>query len=219
MIRSALLILFLVFSTKLFPQTKIIFDVGEIISPIDLNIIPHHPKKYNFYSLKLTRNFKYQNDKWIRVIGSEIKLDSQIDKFGFSLKIFYNLTNSFNDIQQKPQQKLLNEVPYNISPGLFYQNGKFKYNIQYGIFGPRLFRIGDLGLPDIYNLPKNTFNLLIVSRVSRKLETKIGVQNIINRENNLMEDSNWNGIVDGDDLIISKIRDGQYLTLGIILRL
>ena len=111
MIRSALLILFLVFSTKLFPQTKIIFDVGEIISPIDLNIIPHHPKKYNFYSLKLTRNFKYQNDKWIRVIGSEIKLDSQIDKFGFSLKIFYNLTNSFNDIQQKPQQKLLNEVP------------------------------------------------------------------------------------------------------------
>lgn len=121
---------------------------------------------------------------------------------------------------------LQGQSPYIINTGLFYndiENG-FSANLAYNTFGKRIFAVGDVNFPTIYELQRHSVDLS-VSKTIRKtmtgksLEVKVGIEDLLNYKYRFYQDSNVDGkIGDADDKIFSY-RTGTYFTGGITWKL
>ena len=64
-------------------------------------------------------------------------------------------------------------------------------------------------------MPRNVLDLSVTKALGQHFELKAGVQDILNQQVRLIQNSNRDAKVDGTDEDFIKFRRGSYTTLGV----
>jgi len=122
---------------------------------------------------------------------------------------------------QDRNRPMMGQAPYIANAGLYYQNEKavLSVNVVYNVVGPRLFAAGSAFDPDIYEMPRHMLDLNLRKGLGKRFEVYASVKNILNAPFALIQDSDRNGIVNEVDEAIFHFRDGQLITLGVVVNL
>ncbi len=117
---------------------------------------------------------------------------------------------------------LQGQSPYVVNTSIYYDNPEtgLQVSAQYNVFGKRIYAVGDKDSnANQYEMPRNQVDLTISKELSRHLELKFGIQDILNQRYRLVQDSNRDKKITKVDETIQTYRWGQYATLGVIWRL
>jgi len=115
------------------------------------------------------------------------------------------------------------QSPYLINMGAYYSNpvSGWQANILYNVAGPRIFIVGNIDAPTIYEMPRNVVDINIAKTFAKKYEVRLGIQDLLNAPFRFAQDFNGDLKISRD--ITSKnasadqnyllFRRGQYVTL------
>ena len=114
------------------------------------------------------------------------------------------------------------QSPYVFNAGAYYNHPDkgFQMSLQYNVFGKRIFAVGDKDAnPNQYEMPRNQIDLTITKELNQHFEFRFGIQDILNQQYRLIQDSNRDKEITDVDEVIQAYRFGQYTTLGVIWKL
>ncbi|MBX2961445.1 MAG: carboxypeptidase-like regulatory domain-containing protein [Cyclobacteriaceae bacterium] len=118
---------------------------------------------------------------------------------------------------QQQKRELQGQSPYIFNTGLYYADDAkdFSVSVAYNIFGQRIFQVGDINFPSVYELPRNQLDMQI-SKVFGRLETKLNIQNLLNAEFRFYQDTDVNNKIDvnSTDAPILKYKIGQQISFN-----
>ncbi len=120
--------------------------------------------------------------------------------------------------QKTNSRQMQGQSPYIVNAGAFYQNPSNSFNISvlYNVVGKRIFMIGYDEYSDIYEMPRHGLDVSLSKSLSKGLDLKAGVRDLLNNEFILMQDSNADGIFNAvTDQVIEKFYPGRTFSLGI----
>jgi outer membrane receptor protein involved in Fe transport len=116
------------------------------------------------------------------------------------------------------ERPLQGQSAYVANASVYYNNLEkgWQVSLQYNVFGKRIVVVGDQNNPDQYELPRNQIDLTISKQLSDRLELKFGVQDILNQDYHVKQDSNGDKDITAVDETIQRYKFGQYTSLGIV---
>ncbi|GLU54006.1 TonB-dependent receptor [Dyadobacter frigoris] len=130
----------------------------------------------------------------------------------------YDLTGITD--KKRPMQ---NQSPYLVNAGLYYAepNSGWQWNILYNVFGQRIFAVGNMNNPTVYEMPRNVVDLNISKKFRNNLEIRLGIQDLLNQNVRFSQDFNHDGKIGSDvtsktasaDQDVRKFKRGSYFTL------
>lgn len=162
--------------------------------------------------------------------GVELEVRKSLSSLGVSrflhnLSVNMNASYIFSEVDlgsqagfQQQRRQLQGQSPYLYNVGLFYNDAQkgFSTSVAYNIFGQRIFAVGDINFPSIYELPRHSLDMQIAKSFGR-LETKFNVQNLLNAMYRFYQDTDVNNKIelDGRDAPILQYQIGQQFSLGL----
>lgn len=173
----------------------------------------------------------YGNADLATAYGVELEFKKSLSSLGvskFLRNTFVNLNTSFifsevdlgsQATAQQQVRQLQGQSPYLINVGTYYNDDEknFAVSAAYNIFGPRIFAVGDVNFPSIYELPRHSLDLQ-VSKTFGKFETKLNIQNLLNARYRFYQDTDVDNKIDlegGRDASILAYKLGQQVSLGV----
>jgi TonB-dependent receptor len=124
---------------------------------------------------------------------------------------------------QQISRPMQGQSPYIINAGLFYNDDDsgLQANVQYNIFGKRISFVGLLGAPTWWEMPRHNLDLTVSKRLSKRTDLRLGVSDLLNARWYIREDANLdNDLTDSQsNKIVRSTRNGQYITLGVTVKL
>nr|WP_293837790.1 TonB-dependent receptor [uncultured Arsenicibacter sp.] len=124
------------------------------------------------------------------------------------------------------ERALAGQSPYLLNMGLYYSDPKSNWNanLLYNVFGQRIFAVGNVNSPTVYEMPRNVVDLNISKQFKKQLEIRLGIQDILNQYVRFSQDFNRNGKIDSDvtsktanaDQDVRKFKRGSYFTLSAV---
>lgn len=172
----------------------------------------------------------YGNADAAVVFGGEVEIKKSlaniaVSRFFRNLSVNMNASYIFSEVDlgsqataQQQVRQLQGQSPYLINTGLYYGDpgSGFSTSIAYNVFGPRIFAVGDVNFPSIYELPRHSLDMQ-VARHFGKMEAKLNIQNLLNTEYRFYQDTDVNNKIelegDGRDAPILRYRTGQQVSL------
>jgi TonB-dependent receptor len=178
-------------------------------------------------------SLSYMNADWAQNYGTELEIRLSMrdrapgtfwDNFALNLNGSYIISEvdlGESAVAQTQVRPLEGQSPYIINAGLYYDQPKNKLNIglQYNIFGPRIFLVGDDNFPTIYELPRHALDLSINKQLGKSVDMKLGIQNILNYAYRFYQDSDRNEKIDDRDHEVMAYQVGSLTTLSFTIRL
>lgn len=216
-----------------------------------------HKKITNPYELYGTAStsgvtYRWQNSEKARNYGAELDvmlglgryftgsgwLSGQLQK----LSLLFNASYVFSRLElgkaQRDQQfvdyrPLMGQSPYLINTGINYTDDLLglKLNVSYNVIGKRIAAIGTQQLATVWELPRHSLDFTFSKLITKELELKGGVQNILNSRFVFAQDMNRDGTFDmiendGESLYLldhdnryQSWYERAYFTLGIGIKL
>lgn len=176
-----------------------------------------------------TRNYTYRNAESATSTGIELEVRKSfntlktpfINNFGVILNAAYiwSKVNLGEKAQgQSENRPMMGQSPYIINSGIYYQNDSIglQVNLLYNVTGQRIVIVGSYGIPDVYEMPRNSLDLTISKIFFKHLEIKFGIQDILNQPYRLLQDANEDGKINAEtDQQIQSYKRGSYYTLGV----
>lgn len=117
---------------------------------------------------------------------------------------------------QDRNRVLQGQSPYIINAAVSYsdENG-FSANVIYNRFGDRIFSVGDVNFPTIYELSRDNIDITL-SKTFKKTTFKFGIQDLLNAEYRFFEDTNRDAkIKDKNDNPVSVFKRGTLFNLNV----
>jgi len=121
------------------------------------------------------------------------------------------------------KRPMANQSPYLVNAGIYYADpvSDWQWNILYNVFGQRIFTVGNMENPTVYEMPRNVVDLNISKKFHNQLEIRLGIQDIFNQPVRFAQDFNRDGKIGKDvtsqtanaDQDIRKFKRGSYFTL------
>ncbi|QIP11402.1 TonB-dependent receptor [Spirosoma aureum] len=121
------------------------------------------------------------------------------------------------------ERPLAGQSPYLINLGAYYTapNSGWQGNILYNVFGQRIFTVGNIQNPTIYEMPRHVVDINVTKQVGKKIELRLGIQDILNQPVRFAQDFNRDGKIGSDvtsqtanaDQNIRRFKRGSYYTL------
>jgi hypothetical protein len=171
--------------------------------------------------------FSYINSDMARNYGLELELrksfkgmtnSSFIDHFSINANaslIFseVDLGEGVSQVQDR-FRPLQGQSPYIVNAALYYEDTENSLSISavYNIYGSRIFSVGDVNFPMIYELPRNSLDVSIRKTFGR-VTYKLGVQDIFNARYRFYQDSDRDNKITSKDHAIFTHRLGQLINL------
>jgi hypothetical protein len=140
----------------------------------------------------------------------------------FNASLIQSHVDLGNAVTSQDQTRIMQgQSPYILNTGIYYNHpeGKSSLSIMYNVYGKRIFTVGDNMNPTIYEMPRHLVDLTYSKRVTKGLELKIGIQDLLNYQARFTQDSNLDGKITKVDEDIFRFRRGTYLTIGLNWRL
>ncbi len=173
----------------------------------------------------------YGNADNARFYGVELELKKSLSSLGVSrflrnTTVNMNASFIFSEVDlgsqataQKQIRQLQGQSPYLINTGLYYNDDdkRLAVSAAYNIFGPRIFAVGDVNFPSIYELPRHSLDLQ-VSKQFGKLETQLNIQNLLDAKYRFYQDTDVDNKIDnegGRDVPILAYTVGQQISFSI----
>jgi TonB-dependent receptor len=152
--------------------------------------------------------------------GVELEVRKSLAK---EFQFMFNLSLIDSDVKSNSNfsRYLQGQSPYLINTGLFYNNDKngLQANILYNVIGPRIFVIGDNVLSaNVYEMPRHVIDLNVTKSIGKKIELKLGVQDVLNQAFRLIQDTNRDNKITDTDGVYQTYRRGTNSSLGITYR-
>jgi hypothetical protein len=118
---------------------------------------------------------------------------------------------------QDQVRALQGQSPYIVNAALYYNNNKQKINasVIYNVFGRNIFAVGDVSFPTMYELERHMVDLTFSKGFENGVSLKASIQNLLDAPFRFYQDSNRNGIIDGQDDPIIEFRRGSLFTLSV----
>jgi hypothetical protein len=118
---------------------------------------------------------------------------------------------------QDRRRPLQNQSPYLVNLGAYYANedNGSQISLLYNVAGPRIFAVGNIINPTVYEVPRNVLDLVVTKKLSEHFEVRAAYQDIFNQPIRLVQDTNRNAKVDNSDQTVRTFRRGSYGTLGL----
>lgn len=113
---------------------------------------------------------------------------------------------------QQQKRELQGQSPYLFNLGMYYTDPDIGFSVSaaYNIFGQRIFQVGDINFPSIYELPRHSLDMQIAKQFGR-MEAKFNVQNLLNAKYRFYQDTDVNNKItfNSTDAPIMLYRIGQ----------
>ncbi len=116
------------------------------------------------------------------------------------------------------ERPMMGQSPYVVNTGLYYQNDSIglSANLLYNVIGPRIVIVGVPGIPEVWEMPRNTLDFTITKTFGKHFDVRFSVQNILNAEYLLLQDANDDGSLNrNNDQRMQSFKVGQYYTVGV----
>ncbi|NID09930.1 TonB-dependent receptor [Fibrivirga algicola] len=164
--------------------------------------------------------------KNLTVVGNLSLIKSQVDvgdvitapDLGGEIQQYRGLTSN--------ARPLAGQSPYLLNLGVYYAAPKsgWQGNLLYNVFGQRIFAVGNVDVPTIYEMPRHVVDLNLTKTFNNRIELRLGIQDILNQPFQLTEDFNRDGKIGSDvasqtasaDQIRRSFRRGSYYTVSAI---
>lgn len=121
-----------------------------------------------------------------------------------------------NSAVQDTKRALQGQSPYIANAVLNYHDEKSGWNIgaAYNVIGTRIFAIGNVDFPTIYELPRNAIDLTVSKTIGKALAVKVGIQDLLNAPYRFFQDTNRDRKINepNDDMIIRYQRGTLFTT-------
>lgn len=178
-------------------------------------------------------SLSYMNADWAQNYGTELEIrlsmrdrapGSVFDNFSLNLNGSYIISEvdlGQSAVAQTQVRPLEGQSPYIINVGLYYDDLKHNLSlgIQYNVFGPRIFLVGDENFPTIYELPRHALDISLSKTLGKSVDMKFGVQNLLNYAYQFYQDSDRNEYIDDKDHEVMAYQIGSLTTLSFTIRL
>ncbi len=135
---------------------------------------------------------------------------------GALIKSTIRLPSTFGNLASN--RALQGQSPYIANASVYYNNYEtgLQVSVQYNVFGKRIYAVGDKDQQaDQYQMARHQIDLTIAKRLTKHLELKFGIQDVLNLKYRIIQDSNYDKKITGVDEPIQVYRLGQYSTLGV----
>lgn len=173
----------------------------------------------------------YGNADVATSLGVELEFKKSLSSLAvsrFLRNLYVNLNSSFifsevdlgaQATSQQQVRQLQGQSPYLVNLGLYYNDDDKDYSasVAYNIFGPRIFAVGDVNFPSLYELPRHSLDVQIAKQF-KKFEVKLNLQNLLDAQYRFYQDTDVDNEIDTDggrDVPILAYRLGQSLSLGL----
>lgn len=178
--------------------------------------------------------FTYINADFATNYGAEIEFRKSLsgvtksrllDNLGFNINasyIYSVVDLGETAMAQDRVRTLQGQSPYIINAGTFYtdEQNKFSVHVYYNIFGTRIFSVGDVLFPTIYELPRHSLDLTVSKQITERMNLKAGIQDILNFQYRFYQDSNRDGIIEVDvDHPVFTFNRGRLFTFDLTFNL
>mgnify|MGYP000970548982 CR=1 FL=1 len=179
-----------------------------------------------------TRNFTFYNASVATSAGAEVEVRRSLNAL-FTEGWMSHVGVLFNGMYihsqvdlgttqggQDSKRPMMGQSPYVLNAGLYYTDTdhKLQFNVLYNVCGPRLFAVGSIGIPNIYEMPRNVVDVTASKGLGKRIEVKLSVQDLLNQRVRLMQDSNADGRLEDTDEEVMSFRRGPYFSAGISLK-
>ena len=120
-------------------------------------------------------------------------------------------------VAQDQIRPLQGQSPYIINAAVYYNDEKRNLSVSavYNIIGERIYSVGDVLFPTIYELPRNSIDLTITKRISKQVTFKMGFQDLLNAPFRFYQDSNRDGKITESDDPVFTLRRGTYSSFSL----
>jgi len=118
---------------------------------------------------------------------------------------------------QAQTRSLQGQSPYLINLGAYYANEETGTQISalYNVAGPRIFAVGNLDTPTLFEAPRHVVDLVATKRLTKNWELRAAFQDIFNQPVKIVQDSDENVKYSSSDQSVREFRRGSYGTLGV----
>jgi hypothetical protein len=196
-------------------------------NPIEMIIMGNNPSQYSFQNVKSAYSYGIEADirKTFRFLSADENFSFIMNAALISSKV------NFGDGDINPDRPLQGQSPFMVNTGLFYYNDKngFMVTALYNIIGSRIIAVGRPSpntwesIPDITEMPRNVFDLMISKKIGSHLEIKGSFKDLLNSR--VLHIQKVNATVDMNDLngpkkfkrdqVSRDYRPGRTVTLSI----
>lgn len=207
---------------EMYPNPGELVSVGafykDFEDPIEtyLQITSENPQLY------------YDNAPSAQNYGIEVEFRKSLASLGVT-KLLRNTSVNINaswieskvDIGDKATNQsdrpMQGQSPYIINAGVYYNDLEkdFSINVAYNVFGPRIFSVGDKLFPSWWELPRNSLDFQISKVWSKRFETKLNIQNVLNTAYRLYQDDNNDHEISDTESLIQNYKIGTQFSVGL----
>ena len=164
----------------------------------------------------------------LSVVGNVSLIKSQVNVGDFVTAPDLSGTIQQYDIRGIADTKraLAGQSPYLINAGVYYAAPKsgWQWNVLYNVFGQRIFTVGNSQNPTVYEMPRHVVDLNLTRQFTKKIELRLGIQDILNQYVRFAQDFNRDGKIGSDvtsqtagaDQMLRKFKRGSYFTASAI---
>lgn len=140
-----------------------------------------------------------------------------LDRFSANINgslIFTEVDLGEQAVAQEQKRPLQGQSPWIINAAIYYhQPASFSGSLVYNIIGPRIFAVGDVLFPTIYEMPRHSIDLTMTKQFTA-MSVQLGVKNLLNSEYRFFQDSDRSGSINTSvDHPIIRYKSGQVIDL------
>ena len=187
-------------------------------NPIEnVTVITAEQPQFNYANAKSAYNYGIETE--IRKSLKDVFNSTFTDRLSVNVNASYifskvNLGSAVTSQQQT--RALQGQSPYIVNVALGYADEKdFGVNLIYNRFGNRIFSVGDIVFPTIYELSRNSIDFTISKKI-KNTKYKLGVQDLLNAAFRFYEDSNRDEKINlTQDFATSVFQRGSLISLNI----
>ncbi|HBC80164.1 MAG TPA: TonB-dependent receptor [Bacteroidales bacterium] len=180
---------------ELYPNSGETFNVGvfykKFLNPIEQIILGNNPTQYSFENVESAYS-----------MGIEAELRKSLEFIPGMKNITAVLNSSliksrvtFPDGSLSRNRPLEGQSPYIVNAGLYYQgeNNGMMISLLYNVIGKRIVAVGRPSpnawedIPDIYEMPRNVFDLTVSKTIGKRFEIKGGIRDLLNEKAEYMQ--------------------------------
>jgi len=136
--------------------------------------------------------------------------------------IFTEVDMGTGVVAQEQVRPLQGQSPYIINTSLYYEDTDHGLTgtLAFNRIGPRIFSVGDVLFPTIYEMPRNSLDVMLTWQATTRFSITGGIQDLLNAPYQFYQDSDRSGDIDMNrDHPISTYRKGQVVSFGVVYRL
>lgn len=178
--------------------------------------------------------FGYINADFAWSYGAELELRKSLqgvtnsaifDRFSLNMNASVILTTvDLGDgaIAQDRSRPLQGQSPFIVNSAIYYDNPStgFNANIVYNIIGKRIYSVGDVLFPTIYEMPRHSLDVMASKKFGKQLTVKAGIQDVLNSSYRFYQDSDRDNQIslDKDHVIFSNSK-GRLFSISAVIDL